>query len=116
MLPAGEHGPGAAALIRPEGGDLFGYGAREAVVRALRGDAADRRPFGAPSSADELTTAIRDVIGLHASPTGVGGAGLVVTHPRGLARALSALAFAHGWTVHATDSPNEVRLRPDSGS
>jgi coenzyme F420-0:L-glutamate ligase/coenzyme F420-1:gamma-L-glutamate ligase len=113
VLPPGEHGPGAAALIRPEGGDLFGYGAREAVVRALRGDPADRRPFGAPSPADELVRAIRDVIGLHASPTAVGGAGLAVTHPRGLARALSALAFAHGWTVNVTDNPNEVRLRPD---
>lgn len=116
VLPPGEHGPGAAALIRAEGGDLFGYGAREAVVRALKGDPADRRPFGAPSSADELAAAIRDVVGLHASPTGVGGAGLVVTHPRGLARALAALAFAHGWTVHATDSPSEVRLRPDTAS
>lgn len=116
VLPPGEHGPGAAALIRPEGGDLFGYGAREAVVRALKGDAADRSPFGAPSPAEELTAAIRDVIGLHASPTGVGGPGLVVTHPRGLSRALAALAFAHGWTVHPTDNPNEVRLRPDTGS
>lgn len=116
VLPAGEHGPGAAALIRREGGDLFGYGAREAVVRALKGEAADRPPFGAPASAEELTAAIRDVIGLHASPTEVGGAGLLVTHPRGLARPLSALAFAHGWTVHATDNPNEVRLHPDAST
>ena len=37
VLPAGEDGPGAAALVRVEGEDLFGYGAREAVVRALAG-------------------------------------------------------------------------------
>ncbi|MBA2956341.1 F420-dependent oxidoreductase [Nocardioides sp. MAH-18] len=116
VLPPGEHGPGAAALIRPEDGDLFGFGAREAVVRALKGDPSDRRSFGAPGTAAELTAAIRDVIGLHASPTGVGGAGLAVTHPRGLARALGALAFAHGWTVHQTDNPSEVRLRPDHSS
>ncbi len=116
VLPPGDHGPGAAALVRPEGGDLFGYGAREAVARALKGDPADRRPFGAPSSAAELVTAIRDVVGLHASPSTVGGAGLVVTYPRGLARALAALAFAHGWEVHATDHPNEARLRPDAGN
>ena len=38
VLPAGDDGPGAAALVRVEGEDLFGYGAREAVVRG-----ADRR-------------------------------------------------------------------------
>ena len=37
VLPPGDDGPGAAALVRPEGGDLFGYGAREAVVRARPG-------------------------------------------------------------------------------
>ena len=113
VLPAGEHGPGAASLIRPEGGDLFGYGAREAVVRALIADPRDRPPFGAPSAAEDLVRTIRDVLGLYASPTEVGGPGLVLTLPRGLARALTALAFAHGWTVHSTDNPNEVRLRPD---
>ena len=46
VLPTGEDGPGAASLVRPDGADLFGYGAREAVVRALTGVAADRRPFG----------------------------------------------------------------------
>ena len=44
VLPPGEDGPGAASLVRPEGGDLFGWGAREAVVRALAGDDEDRRP------------------------------------------------------------------------
>ena len=53
VLPAGDDGPGAAALVRVEGEDLFGYGAREAVVRALTGDPADRAPFGAPASTEE---------------------------------------------------------------
>ena len=40
---AGRRGPGP-----PRDTDFFGYGAREAVVRALRGDAADRAAFGPP--------------------------------------------------------------------
>jgi coenzyme F420-0:L-glutamate ligase/coenzyme F420-1:gamma-L-glutamate ligase len=112
VLPAGEHGPGAASLIRPDGADLFGYGAREAVLRALRAEPDDQRPFGAPAAADELTAAIRDVIGLVASPAGRTGDALAVTFPRGLSRALTAIVFAHGWTVETTDNPHEVRLRP----
>jgi coenzyme F420-0:L-glutamate ligase/coenzyme F420-1:gamma-L-glutamate ligase len=39
VLPIGEHGPGAAELIRPSNEDLFGLGAREAAVAAaLRTD------------------------------------------------------------------------------
>ena len=34
VLPPGDDGPGAAALVRPDGADMFGYGAREAVRRA----------------------------------------------------------------------------------
>ena len=32
VLPPGDDGPGAAALVRPDGADMFGYGAREAVL------------------------------------------------------------------------------------
>jgi coenzyme F420-0:L-glutamate ligase/coenzyme F420-1:gamma-L-glutamate ligase len=53
VLPVGEHGPGAVSLVRPDGADLFGYGAREAVVRALRAQASDQRrhPSSRPPSA-----------------------------------------------------------------
>ncbi len=112
VLPPGEDGPGAGALVRAEGGDLFGYGAREAVVRALKGEVADRAPFGAPADADELAAVIRDVLGLVASPSAQDGGSLLVTFPRGLARPLGALAFAHGWEVLSTDSPSDARLRP----
>ncbi|GAA4696086.1 coenzyme F420-0:L-glutamate ligase [Nocardioides conyzicola] len=115
VLPRGEHGRGAAALVRPDGADLFGYGAREAVVRALRAEVADQRPFGAPASPTELSAAVRDVVGLVPSHTGAADGALLVTCPRGLMRALTALTFAHGWMVHTTDHPNEVRLRPSSG-
>ena len=114
VLPRGEHGRGATALVRPDGADLFGYGAREAVVRALQARAADQRPFGAPASPAELSTAIRDVVGLVPSHTGATDGTLLVTCPRGLMRPLTALTFAYGWTVNTTDHPNEVRLRPSS--
>lgn len=112
VLPAGQDGPGAASLVRDEGADLFGFGAREAVVRALAGDPADRVVFGAPASTEELTAAITEVLGLVASHSVKDGGSLVVTHPRGMRRALNALAFAHGWEVLATDSPSDARLRP----
>ena len=81
VLPIGQDGPGAAALIRPEGGDLFGFGAREAVVRALAGDAADRSAFGAPATEAELEAALARL-------------------PDGADRsAVAAVCFAHGWQV-----------------
>ena len=81
VLPSGVHGPGAASLVRTDGGDLFGWGAREAVVRALAGDAADRAPFGAPASLDELAAAVDRL-------------------PDADDRtALAAVCFAHGWSV-----------------
>ncbi|MBI2244218.1 MAG: coenzyme F420-0:L-glutamate ligase [Nocardioides sp.] len=113
VLPPSEDGPGAAALVRDEGGDLFGYGAREAVIRALKGDAADRAPFGASVAAEELAAVIADTLGLVASRSiGAGPAELLLTVPRGLVRPVAALAFAHGWDVLPTDSPSETRLRP----
>jgi coenzyme F420-0:L-glutamate ligase/coenzyme F420-1:gamma-L-glutamate ligase len=114
VLPADEHGRGAASLVRPDGADLFGYGAREAVVRALRAEPADQRPFGAPAAPAELATAVRDVVGLVPSHTGAGDGALTVTCPRGLLRPLTALTFAYGWTITPTDHPNELRLRPAS--
>ena len=92
VLPAGDDGPGAAALVRDEGEDLFGYGAREAVVRALAGDPGDRAPFGAPATADEVASAVSAVLGADAEP--VEGGLLVRADPR-----LAPLAFAHGWGV-----------------
>jgi coenzyme F420-0:L-glutamate ligase/coenzyme F420-1:gamma-L-glutamate ligase len=92
VLPAGEDGPGAAALVRGEGEDLFGYGAREAVLRALAGDPADLTPFGAPATAEEVATAVSLVLGRPAEP--VPGGLAVPADPR-----VAPLAFAHGWAV-----------------
>jgi coenzyme F420-0:L-glutamate ligase / coenzyme F420-1:gamma-L-glutamate ligase len=108
VLPAGEHGPGAAALVRPEGADLFGYGAREAVVLALRGHDEDRPAFGAPADADELAGAIRTVLP-DASVRSDGGS-LVVSG--GDDRSLAGLAFAFGWRPDDAPGPDGLGLRP----
>lgn len=107
VLPPDEDGPGAASLVRPDGGDLFGWGAREAVVRALAGDEADRAPFGAPAAPDELQSALSRVVGtgralssallltFDADPDRV-----VVRLPADAGRgAVAAVCFAHGWRI-----------------
>jgi coenzyme F420-0:L-glutamate ligase/coenzyme F420-1:gamma-L-glutamate ligase len=116
VLAAGDHGAGAAALVRPEAGDLFGFGAREAVVRALVGRDTDRVGFGAPAGADELAAAIRQVTGLDAR---LDGADLVVAAPPDVRLAL--LAYAHGWSLapplghdEDTDGAAEARIRPST--
>lgn len=91
VLPPGEDGPGAAALVRPDGADLFGWGAREAVVRALAGNDADRVPFGEPAPAAELAAAL-DRLPDRADPT-----------------AVAAVCFAHGWSVEEWDRTEEGR-------
>jgi coenzyme F420-0:L-glutamate ligase/coenzyme F420-1:gamma-L-glutamate ligase len=91
VLAPGEHGPGAAALVRAEGADLFGYGAREAVVRAVGGVAADALPFGAPVDADELVDVLQRVLGV---PARADAEGVLVA---GASPVAAVLAFAHGW-------------------
>jgi coenzyme F420-0:L-glutamate ligase/coenzyme F420-1:gamma-L-glutamate ligase len=105
VLPAGEHGPGATALVRPEATDMFGLGAREAVVAALRGEEA--RGFGAPGSPTELAQALVAVLGPGsgaAAGVGVGEEGAVTATLSGGPRArgaaevrATAAAFALGW-------------------
>ncbi|MGN6574634.1 MAG: coenzyme F420-0:L-glutamate ligase, partial [Nocardioides sp.] len=51
VRPAGDHGPGAATLVRDEAGDMFGLGSREAVLAAVAADPSSRRGFGAPAPA-----------------------------------------------------------------
>jgi coenzyme F420-0:L-glutamate ligase/coenzyme F420-1:gamma-L-glutamate ligase len=113
VLPPDEDGPGARALIRAEGADLFGYGAREAVLRALRGDPADRVPFGDPVPAGELAATLAAVLGIEATPV---PGGLETTRPTDGTTALAALVFAHGWEVAprpaGDDTPGRVGLRP----
>ncbi|MBC9735434.1 coenzyme F420-0:L-glutamate ligase [Nocardioides marmotae] len=107
VLAPGDDGPGARALVRPEGGDLFGYGAREAVVRAVLGDPADQAPFGSPVPAEELAAVLRLLPGVEVAATEDG-----VSVTGGPAEAVAALAFAHGWRVDGAGSAVEARLRP----
>ncbi len=92
VLSPDEDGPGAAALVRPEAEDLFGLGARRAVVTALRSRATDAPGFGSPAGREELADAVTEVTG---SPPRPAGDGLEAT---GSPDVLRALAFAHGWT------------------
>jgi coenzyme F420-0:L-glutamate ligase/coenzyme F420-1:gamma-L-glutamate ligase len=98
VLPPGENGLGAAALVRPEGADLFGYGAREAVLRAARGEPGDAAPFGAPVPLPELREALA-------------AAGLRLNDPHQLA-AVRIVAFAHGWHAEAPTEGGDIGLRP----
>ena len=45
----GQHGPGAAALVRPEAADLFGLGSADAVLAATRRAPGDARGYPAGS-------------------------------------------------------------------
>jgi coenzyme F420-0:L-glutamate ligase/coenzyme F420-1:gamma-L-glutamate ligase len=108
VLDPATDGPGAVALVRAEGGDLFGYGAREAVVRALVGDPADRAPFGAPAPVEELAAALAATGSVVRPEEG----GLVVDAPE--RAVVAALAFAHGWEIATTGDSAVARLRPAS--
>lgn len=98
VLPADDDGPGAVALVRADGADMFGWGARESVVRALRGDPADAAAYGSPATLPEMAEALELLAG---EAPRHDGEGLVVTARVGSAP-LEALAFAHGWTVVPT--------------
>ena len=50
VLPPGSHGPGAVALVRDEAQDMFGLGAREAVLGALHADDAARLRLALPAA------------------------------------------------------------------
>ena len=104
VLPPGDDGLGARALIRPDGMDLFGFGAREAVVRALRGDPADQAAFGGAASPEELLEALASV-GIAATPD---GNHVRVGEPD--ARA-AALAFAFGWQADGERAAGRWRPR-----
>ncbi|GAA1478576.1 hypothetical protein GCM10009623_30220 [Nocardioides aestuarii] len=106
VLPLGDDGPGAAALVRPDGGDLFGWGSREAVLRALRADPADAAAFGAPSTAGELAEAVAELGG------GVRAEEGAVVVENLAPETLRTLAFAHGWEADMTEADGSVRLRP----
>ncbi len=111
VLPPGEDGPGARALVRADGGDLFGFGAREAVVRAVAGAAADVAPFGSPVTAQEMAAALHRA-GLRADAR----SDREVTCAGGRSEAVRVVAFAHGWALTGDDADGDagtdLRLSP----
>ncbi|QCX28212.1 coenzyme F420-0:L-glutamate ligase [Nocardioides jishulii] len=118
VLGVGEHGPGAASLQRPEGADLFGFGAREAVVVALSGESRLHPVFGAPAAPEELAEAFARVSpGALLAPSGDAWELRTVSPlPRA---ALTALCVAHGWKAELAEAaPSEsvsfARLSPAS--
>ena len=61
VLPPGDHGPGARAMVRDESQDMFGYGAREAVLLAVRPEPGALPGFGHPARAEDVATALADI-------------------------------------------------------
>ena len=109
VLPPGDHGPGAVALLRAEGADLFGLGAREAVLAALGARGDDRAAFGAPVEADDLVAVLTSSTGAEVSR---GDGEVTVTSPDARVRwTAEVAAYAHGWEVVPGDGRG-VRLRP----
>lgn len=99
-----DDGPGAAALVRPEEDDMFGLGARDAVIAAVTGDTAIPRGFPATDVSPE------ELLELAAVPDGVTATldGTMVQIAAGvphlmaageLRQRLLALAGAHGMVL-----------------
>lgn len=111
VLPAGTHGPGAAALVRADGEDLFGFGSREAVIAALA--ARDAVAFGAAAPAADVARALVEVLAGATEPTesGLRWRAGAAAHDLG-PDAVVALAFAHGWRIEAMQWPGTVTLSP----
>ncbi|WP_447647070.1 coenzyme F420-0:L-glutamate ligase [Nocardioides zeae] len=111
VLPADDDGPGAAALLRAPERDMFGYGAREAVVAALAAqpDEAELRDgFGGPAAAADVADALTRVL---AVPVLVDAAG--VTAP--VADVHAARASSTPWPG-CWDGPGNPRGRRRSAS
>jgi len=110
VLVAGDDGPGASALLREPGSDLFGLGAREAVLAALAAQPAQRSSYGAPVTAPEIAGLLADLL----PQSTIDRSGDEVTvdddDPRAL-WAAEVASYAHGFEV-AADDGRRVRLRP----
>ena len=128
LLP-GDDGTGARALLRPEEEDLFGYGAREAVVRAVLSAAgADDeatsagRGFGAVATAAEVQAVLSRLLADRAVVVADAGRVEVRSSVRGSCTRTAAdelrigvLAAAHRWQVERSDGAT-VLLAPQDGA
>ena len=114
VLPGGEHGPGAAALVRDEGHDMFGLGAREAVLAALHGT--ERRGFGTSAPAADLVAALTSLGGSASVAREDGTVTAVLSGDErargGLQARLETAAFALGWRPVGDVASKLVRFEP----
>ena len=123
VLPPGRHGPGAAALVRPEDEDLFGLGATDAVHAAVRRSAGDARGFAdRPADPAVLLVELARLAAEEHDTVSVTVTGLAVVVRPGQGRApadpdvlpaagavaerLRVLAWAHGLTLVAATAPD----------
>ena len=117
VLVPGQHGPGAAALVRNEAQDMFGLGAREAVLSALHED--DPRGFGSACTAIELLVQLSALAEHTVDVRLEGGDPTLVTarlhggkREQGAADArLRTAAFALGWRTDPEDPDDRALLR-----
>lgn len=113
VLDPGDHGPGAVRLIREDGADLFGYGAREAVLRAVTGTGG--AAFGTPLPPDELAGLLTETVTLLTGrPPAVTRVGEALElagdgFDEGMVGRLEILCFACGW--HRAPAPECPGLR-----
>lgn len=80
VLVVGDDGEGAASLVRSDAEDMFGLGAREAVVHAIVGDPDEQGAFGGRASVEDVRAALAQV-------------------PDAGPEAVAAILYAYGWRV-----------------
>jgi coenzyme F420-0:L-glutamate ligase/coenzyme F420-1:gamma-L-glutamate ligase len=109
VLAPGDDGPGAVALLRPAGADLFGLGTREAVLAALSRRPDDQVGFGEPVDGETLAAILEPLTG---GTVGLAAGVVTVTVDDPRARWVAEVAsYAHGWEVADRDA-SVTRLRP----
>ena len=105
VLAPGHNGPGASAMLRPRERDMFGLGAREAVVAAVQEQ--QQACFGAPALRAELVTTLAGC----GWPVTASGEGVAVTGTPDQLAVARVVAFAHGWIPSRSD-PGQLLLQP----
>jgi coenzyme F420-0:L-glutamate ligase/coenzyme F420-1:gamma-L-glutamate ligase len=114
VLPPGEHGPGAGGLVRAEQEDMFGYGARDAVLHAVGGARPDLRGFGRAAPLGDTVTLLAQVTGAEVVSEGDALVVPLPLDPRAAGRLearLEAVAFALGWLRVDDESAGPLRFR-----
>jgi coenzyme F420-0:L-glutamate ligase/coenzyme F420-1:gamma-L-glutamate ligase len=114
VLDAHEHGPGAKALVRGEDDDMFGYGARDAVLLAVHPDPETLPGFGTAAPAADLAATFHQIcpageVRVAADQVDVRITGKPGTNAqRGLGQLearLTTAAHALGWRRSPADAP-----------